>query len=370
MAKQTFTTGQVLTASQMSDLQQTAMTGGAASTKTVSYVLVAADAGTRVAMNAAGSTTITVNTGLFSAGDTVSIQNIGAGVCTVTAGTATVNTSGSLVLAQYQGGILYFTSASAAIFFQFATPASGDIEGVTAGTGISGGGTSGTVTITNSMATAIDAKGDLVAGTGADTFARLAVGANDTVLTADSSTSTGLKWAAVAGGGANWSLLNSGGTTLTGAATITISGISGKDKIMVIVADVKGTGGQNAYFVRYNTDSGNNYSYYGGIVEAASTYSSGIVYNRTTASDNAALMGGASTNANAKFSGFHLSSGCNSSGVKIFNTGGASDNGGGSSNGFYVLGGLWNNSATVTSVSLFNNVANFTSGTLYVYASA
>jgi hypothetical protein len=46
----------------------------------------------------------------------------------------------------------------------------GDITGVTAGTGISGGGTSGTVTITNSMATAIDAKGDLIGGTGADAF--------------------------------------------------------------------------------------------------------------------------------------------------------------------------------------------------------
>ena len=201
MAKQTFTTGQVLTAAQMTDLQQTAMTGGAASTKTVSSVLVAADAGTRIAMNAAGSTTITVNTALFSAGDTVSIQNIGAGVCTVTAGTATVNTSGSLVLAQYQGGILYFTSASAAILFQFATPASGDIEGVTAGTGISGGGTSGTVTITNSMATAIDAKGDLVVGTGADTFSRLAVGTNGQVLTADSGEATGLKFATPASGG-------------------------------------------------------------------------------------------------------------------------------------------------------------------------
>jgi hypothetical protein len=63
-----------------------------------------------------------------------------------------------------------------------ASGATGDIEGVTAGTGISGGGTSGTVTITNSMATEIDAKGDLVVGTGADTFARLAVGANGTVL--------------------------------------------------------------------------------------------------------------------------------------------------------------------------------------------
>jgi hypothetical protein len=51
------------------------------------------------------------------------------------------------------------------------------------------------------MATAIDAKGDLIGGTGADTFARLAVGANGTVLTADSAEATGLKWAAAAGGG-------------------------------------------------------------------------------------------------------------------------------------------------------------------------
>jgi hypothetical protein len=80
-----------------------------------------------------------------------------------------------------------------------ASGATGDIEGVTAGVGISGGGTSGTVTVTNSMATAIDAKGDLIAGTGADTFDKLTVGANNTVLTADSSTTTGLKWAAPAG---------------------------------------------------------------------------------------------------------------------------------------------------------------------------
>jgi hypothetical protein len=116
MAKQTFTTGQVLTAAQMTSLQQTAMGGGSATAKTASYTLVAADAGATVIMNSASATTITVNTSLFSAGDTVFLQNIGAGISTVTAGTATVNTSSSLALAQYESGTLYFTATGASIF--------------------------------------------------------------------------------------------------------------------------------------------------------------------------------------------------------------------------------------------------------------
>jgi hypothetical protein len=119
MAKQTFTTGQVLTAAQMTSLQQTAMGGGDTTAKTTSYTLVAADAGTVVAMNAAGATTITVNTSLFAAGDTVTIQNRGAGTCTITAGTATVDTAGSLALTQHEGGILYFTGTGAAVFYDF-----------------------------------------------------------------------------------------------------------------------------------------------------------------------------------------------------------------------------------------------------------
>jgi len=118
MAKQTFTTGQVLTAAQMTSLQQTAMLGGAASAKTASYTLVAADAGTAISMSNASATTITVNTALFAAGDTVQITNLGAGVCTITAGTATVNSSASLALAQYESGTLDFTSTSAAIFIK------------------------------------------------------------------------------------------------------------------------------------------------------------------------------------------------------------------------------------------------------------
>jgi hypothetical protein len=46
----------------------------------------------------------------------------------------------------------------------------------------------------------VDAKGDLIGASAADTPARLAVGANGTVLTADSAEATGLKWATAGGG--------------------------------------------------------------------------------------------------------------------------------------------------------------------------
>ena len=130
----------------------------------------------------------------------------------------------------------------------------GDITAVTAGTGISGGGTSGAVTITNSMATEITAKGDLIAGTGSATFDNLPVGTNGQTLVADSAASTGLKWAATEA----MTLLST--TTLSGATT-TISSISQSYKTLMAVItgvtnatanglfriDINGTGTSNFY---------------------------------------------------------------------------------------------------------------------------
>lgn len=201
MAKQTFTTGQVLTAAQMTSLQETAMGGGSPSTKTASYVLVAADAGTVIQMNAAGSTTITVNTSLFSAGDSVQIQNIGAGTCTITPGTATVNTAGSLALSQWEGGFLYFTSASSAIFFDV-VQSSG---------------------MTNPMTTT----GDTIYSSSGSTPARLGIGSTGQVLT-------------VAGGVPSWATPASAGgmtllsTTNLSGASISLTSISQSYKELVI----------------------------------------------------------------------------------------------------------------------------------------
>jgi hypothetical protein len=367
--KQTFTTGAVLTAQQMTNLQATAMLGGAANAKVASYVLVAADAGDAITMSNASPTTITVNTGLFAAGDIVTIINLGAGATTITAGTATVATSGSLVLATNQGGVLRFTSASAAIFFQFATPASGDIEGVTAGTGISGGGTSGTVTVTNSMATAIDAKGDLIVGTGADTFSRLAVGTNTYTLVADSAEATGLKWAAPGAAATSYALINTGGTALSGTTT-TITGLSGYNKLMILAQSVSTDNSNADISVRFNTDTGSNYTALGGFIRATDPYSLANTVTTVSAFNSTALQFIQLANYSPSSGNGYLEiDGANSSGIKTIKIGSGANNGGGANydQRNYTLGGYYKGTSVISSVSFISGSGSYDTGTIYIY---
>ena len=133
-----------------------------------------------------------------------------------------VATSMADLLGGTTGQILSKTT-SADMDFTWITNDVGDITAVTAGTGISGGGTSGAVTITNSMATEITAKGDLIAGTGSATFDNLPVGTNGQTLVADSAEATGLKWATPASGGKVLQVVNAVTTTSTTISTTTLT---------------------------------------------------------------------------------------------------------------------------------------------------
>lgn len=82
----------------------------------------------------------------------------------------------------------------------------------------------------------VDAKGDLIGATAADTPARLAVGTNGQVLTADSTASTGLAWASPSSGG--MTLLST--TTLSGSSTSISVSPSGYNELKIYVTGVNG----------------------------------------------------------------------------------------------------------------------------------
>jgi len=96
----------------------------------------------------------------------------------------------------------------------------------------------------------VDAKGDLIAATANDTPARLAVGTNGQVLTADSTAATGIKWATAATGG--MTLLST--TTLSGSST-NISVTTGYKNLRIIISGATANAGGSSFVIRPNNAS-------------------------------------------------------------------------------------------------------------------
>jgi hypothetical protein len=246
---------------------------------------------------------------------------------------------------------LWYYSGSAWV----SSGATGDIEGVTAGTGISGGGTSGTVTVTNSMATAIDAKGDLIAGTGADTFARLGVGANGTTLVADSAEATGLKWEAASSGG--MTLLST--TTLSGATT-TISSIS-QDyvNLFVIINKMKNNTADGAFRVGLNGATNSHDGVVARFEQGGSATLTGFANNYIITPSNLDRANGTNT--------FVLSIPGYSSALvwKTFNMFGRYASSTASTP--ISISGMYGDTSVITSLAFSNSGGNLSEGTVYLY---
>jgi hypothetical protein len=202
--------------------------------------------------------------------------------------------------------------------------------------------------------TIVDAKGDIIAATAADTVSRLAVGANDTVLTADSSEATGLKWAAPVSGG--MTLLASGALSSTSTTYNVVT--TGYTYLQIFMNNVYATA-DNVISMRINGDTGSNYASVG--------FTSGPTDNKLNAQTSYRITAGTGTtnqiinNANAFIQIFDPNSTsqmaishqamCGPSGDMRFN----------------VANGNYDCAAAITSILFLHASGSFSSGTVSIY---
>jgi hypothetical protein len=194
----------------------------------------------------------------------------------------------------------------------------------------------------------------------ANTNTRLGIGSTGQVLTVAGGVPS---WTTPTGSTKSFSLLNSGGTALTGNTTITVSGISGIDDIFIMIDGASSANASANFRIRLNTDSNANYTYSGAV------YQSSIEpYGYTTTTGW--IMATMSNNAISYMNGQMLIRGCNSTGTKICQWSAATSASSGSGQQFVAAGGFYTGNTAITSVSIFSSNGNFDAGTIYIYGSA
>jgi hypothetical protein len=279
-----------------------------------------------------------------------------------------------------------------------ASGATGDIEGVSVTSPITGGGTSGTVTVgiqdastsqrgsvqlsdsvsttdstlaatstavksANDLATAaipkstVTTNGDLIYGTGSSTVTRRGIGSTGQVLTVASGVPT---WSTPSGGSLDYVLLNTGGTALSSTST---SVSFSAQKALFILIDTCSSSSATAFYVRFN----NVTSSVVGLVYLKQTGAATPVMEKDILSS---LLNLGKTDAAAHSVTSYINmSGTDKTGWKPGTWTVAPTAQSGASQAF-TGNFVYRDTAAITSIQIFLDSGTFDSGTVYIYGAS
>jgi hypothetical protein len=200
--------------------------------------------------------------------------------------------------------------------------------------------------------------GDLIYGTAADTVARLGIGTAGQILQVNSG-ATAPEWATPAAGG-GMTLINTGGTALTGAS-VTVSSIPGTYKdLYVIMEDVYEATTNGGVKMRFNSDTGTNYyfSYVRNINTTVAGFSSG-----TTSLQLETRVGSTNTNYKKGQLAVSLPRYTNTSPKAMHSQSYGHDD---TNSSNLAVSGVYIGGSAISSITVFGDY-NFSGGTIYVY---
>jgi hypothetical protein len=208
--------------------------------------------------------------------------------------------------------------------------------------------------ITNTLTT----KGDLL-GRSSSAAARLGVGTNGQVLTADSAETTGLKWTTLSPGG--MTLIST--TSLTSGSSVTISSIPGTYKALrLIIRNFFPSANGTNLRMRFNSDSNTRYSQVQGFTSLGNATATSL----NIAGGSLAQIGNTSGE-NKTLIAVNIPDYANSDTIKVTDsTFYGNSNTGGGFVGTFTLGG-YNQTTTITSIDLLPDQGTFNGGSALLY---
>jgi len=256
-------------------------------------------------------------------------------------------------------GDLAYSSATANTNTRLPIGTNGQVLGVVGGVPA---WTTDAAGMTNPMTTT----GDMIYSSSGSTPARLGIGTAGQVLGIAAGVPA---WTAAPAATKSFSLLNSGGTALTGAQTITVSGISNQDVLYVFILDASSASANSNISIRVNGVTTSTYGIFASQLTAQSAYSAGFLKRESGLLNDRIIVADTSSNAASQVAAYCRIDGAATSGIKMFQFAGTGNDGGGNNQEQWVGGGLLNTTA-ITEVNIYSTNGNFDNGTVYIYGSA